>query len=334
MTPRLFLLVFGVCLTLFVAAIPHIIWFLGWLVSLIFGHHLKYAPFGWTALGLAVAIVLFLSYGFLFGRWQLKVKELNYANVDIPEAFDGFRIVHISDLHLNTFDDRPGKLEKFIETINAQKPDFICFTGDLVTDGCKEAEPYTETLLKLQSKYGVASVLGNHDFLIYERRFQNDEERIAALDSLVAYERNTLGWHLLRNSSMKIEAPDGSHITIVGVDNKHCWKYGPKAANCGDLPKALDGTGGFRILLSHDPNHWNAEVLPQTDIPLTLSGHTHAAQFMLFNWTPASLIFSRPYGRYDVDGQTLYVNPGLGCTVPFRIGAGPEITVITLDSIQ
>lgn len=322
---------FGTFWVLVVALLPHIVWLVGWLISLPSKTHLRYAPFGWTALALVVAIVMTLSYGYFFGRWNLKVKESVYANQDIPAAFDGLRIVHISDLHLNTFDDRPEQLERFVAEINALAPDLICFTGDLVTTGRKEAEPYTEALSSLRAKYGVFSVLGNHDFLIYERSFASQQERGAALDELADYQLNTLGWHLLRNSSYRIEAPDGSCITIVGVDNKNCSNQGFRTINRGDLQKAMTGTEGFRILLSHDPSHWDSEVLPETDIPLTLSGHTHAAQFRLFGWNPASIMFSRSYGRYDKDGQTLFVNPGLGCTVPFRIGAHPEISLITLQ---
>jgi len=328
--PGRMMLIFTAFFAVFVAVIPHLVWFVGWLVSLFTGQHLRYAPFGWTALGLALTVILLLSYGHCFGRWQFKVKELTYSHEDIPGAFDGFRIVHISDLHLSTFDDRPRMLERVADLVNGQNPNLICFTGDLVTMGCGEAEPYTGILSKLHAKNGVVSVLGNHDFLIYERRFRNAGERKAAVDSLADYENSVLGWTLLRNSSRTIEASDGSHITIVGVDNKNCSSQGFRTIDRGNLPMAMEGTDGFRILLSHDPSHWEAEVIPDTDIPLTLSGHTHAAQVSFFRWNLASLMFRQSYGRYDMDGQTLYVNPGLGCTAPFRIGARPEITVITL----
>ena len=334
MIPGRILLLFGTFWVLVAVLVPHVVWLVGWLISLPAKTHLRYGPFGRTSLALAVSVVLALSYGYFFGRWNLKVKESSYANQDIPAAFDGLRIVHISDLHLNTFDDRPEQLERFVAEINAQNPDLICFTGDLVTTGRKEAEPYTEVLSSLCAEYGVFSVLGNHDFLIYERSFTSEEERDSALDDLDDYQTKTLGWHLLRNSSFRVEAPDGSFLTIIGVDNKNCSDQGFRTIDRGNLEEAMAGTEGFRILLSHDPSHWDSEVLPETDIPLTLSGHTHAAQVRLFGWTPASLMFLRPYGRYDKDGQTLFVNPGLGCTVPMRIGANPEISVITLESCR
>ena len=123
-----------------------------------------------------------------------------------------------------------------------------------------------------------------------------------------------------------------SRFTIVGVDNKSCSNQGFQTIDSGDLSQAMTGVEGFSILLTHDPSHWEAEVLPDTDIPLTLSGHTHAAQVRILGWSLARLMFRHADGRYDEGGQTLYVNAGLGCTAPFRIGAGPEITIITLLS--
>lgn len=324
------MLIFGAVMTLLTVLLPHILWLFGSLVSLFAGKHLRYAPFGFASLALALAVVLALAYGYCFGRWNLRVREVEYHNDSLPTAFHGFRIVHISDLHLCTFDDRPEKLQKFVDAVNAQHPDLICFTGDLVTIGKEEAQPYTKVLGSLSVRHGVVSVFGNHDFLIYNRAYAGEEERIAAVEELAQYQREELGWALLRDSSKVITASDGSTLTVVGVDNKNCTGQGFRTINSGDLSKAMEGVSGFSILLSHDPGHWDAEVLAQTDIPLTLSGHTHAAQFSLFGWNPSSWMFRRSYGRYDEQGQTIYVNPGLGCTLPFRIGANPEITVITL----
>lgn len=323
----LFFCLFGAVL---LAAVPNMAWLLSWCTAKCFGHTVRYAPFGWTALAIVLAFWLLMFYGTFIGRWRVRTTELEYSHPDIPEAFDGFRIVHISDLHLSTFDDNPKKLQHFVDVINVQRPDLICFTGDLVTIGRQEAEPYTETLKGLKATYGVASVLGNHDFLIYERSFHSQAERTEAVEQLAAYEREELGWKLLRNESTTITAPDSSKITILGVDNKNCSNQGFKTIDRGDLAKAMQGTDGFRILLSHDPSHWTAEVVPDTDIPLTLSGHTHAAQIRIFGWTPAKVSFIETDGRYDQEAQTLYINIGLGCTAPIRIGANPEVTVMTL----
>lgn len=323
------MLIFCAVVSVILAVLPHVVWVIGLAIARLCGHSLRYAPFGWTSLGLAVAFLMLMGYGYWFGRWNLQVKEVNYKNKDIPSAFHGFRIVQVSDLHLNSFDGHSEQLRRFVDSINAQNPDIVCFTGDLVTMGRSEAEPYTDILKSIHAP--VYSVLGNHDFLIYERSF-DDATRRMEVDSLAAFERGELGWNLLRNDHSEIYAPDGSRITIVGVDNKNCSNQGFQTIDRGDLPQAMTGVEGFSILLTHDPSHWEAEVLPDTDIPLTLSGHTHAAQVRIFGWSLAKLMFRHADGRYDEGGQTLYVNAGLGCTAPFRIGAGPEITIITLLS--
>lgn len=317
---------------LLLAAVPNIVWLVGKIIALIAHKRLSYAPFGWSGLGLAVVFWGIIAYGYFCGRWGLDVNHVEYSHAEIPAPFNGFKIVHISDLHLSTFDDKPAQLQRIIETVNAQQPDLICFTGDMVTIGTREAKPYTEMLKGLKATYGVASVMGNHDFLIYGNRFKRDTAaHNAAVEEFAAYQREELGWHLLRNSSFPI-TKDSAQIAIMGVDNKSCTNQGFKSTNLGDLSAAMEGTGGFRILLSHDPTHWAAEVVPQTDIPLTLSGHTHAAQVKLFGFTPASWTFPHTHGLYEQDGQTLYINIGLGCTAPVRIGATPEITVITFSS--
>ncbi|MCQ2336876.1 MAG: metallophosphoesterase [Paludibacteraceae bacterium] len=322
----------AVVLVLILAALPHIIWLLLYVIGKICGFKVPYAPFGWSAIGLSVLCVILLTYGTYIGRWKYAVTRFEYSNPDVPEAFDGYRIVQISDLHLSTFDDNKQKLTELIDTINAIEPDLICFTGDMVTIGKIEAEPYTNDLQRLTAKNGVISVLGNHDFMIYtlSRSEKPNADTDAEVEKLSVYERDTLGWNLLRNAHQIIHRGNDS-ITIIGVDNINSSNQGFKTISRGDLPKAMADTDGFRILLSHDPSHWRAEVVPNTDIPLTLSGHTHAAQVRILGWTPSSWMFSETDGAYTDGNQTLYVNIGLGCTVPFRIGANPEITVITLN---
>jgi len=326
------MLVFFTIVCSFVLAIlPNMLWLLCYLVAKCFGTSVRYAPFGWTAFGLVFLFLFLMGYGYYIGRWRINEDGFTYRNKDIPAAFDKLKIVHISDLHLSTFDKHPEFLFEIVGRVNAQTPDIICFTGDLVTIGVSEAQRYTEVLRGFKARYGIYSVLGNHDFMIYGWR-QDENERLEEVERLSSYERDTLGWRLLRNSSERITADDGSYITIIGVDNKSCRKQFFHSTDTGDLDKALEGTEGFRILLSHDPSHWDAEVVPNTDIPLTLSGHTHAAQLKLFGWTPASLFFQRTDGEYSLDGQTLYVNTGIGCTAPLRLGVPVEITTIVLSS--
>ena len=316
-------------LSIVLFAVPNILWFLLWLIAKCFHYSMPYSPFGWTAFVLVAFAWIVLAYGYFIGRFKLDINKWDYQNKDIPTAFDGYKIVHISDMHLSTFDDSHKHLQRFVDSINAQNPDLICFTGDLVSLGVEEAEPYIEILNQLNAKDGITSILGNHDFIIYRHRSDSTFDRETAVARLDSLQRNTLGWHLLRNDSYKIER-GGEKITIVGVDNKNCTNQGFRTIDMGDLPKAMQGTDGFRILLTHDPSHWRGEVVGQTDIPLTLCGHTHAAQIKLFGWTPASWTFTDTDGRYDENGQTMYINVGLGCTLPARIGANAEITVITL----
>lgn len=320
-------------LTVVIALLPHIVWFAVWVTGRIFNFPVSYAPYGWTAVGLVVFSWAVLAYGFFVGRWKVQTTEWTYESSEIPAAFDGMKIVHISDMHLSTFEDNPGKLEQFVQRINDTKADLICFTGDIVSLNLEEITPHISTLSKLKATYGVCSVLGNHDFFLYSKQYPTPQDKEAAVDSLASIERTGLGWHLLRNESYKISRGTDT-LTVVGVDNINCTNQGFKTISRGNLQEALKDTDGFRILLSHDPGHWSAEVVPQTNIPLTLSGHTHAAQIRLFGWTPASWVFTETYGRYDKDGQTLYINIGLGCTAPVRLGANPEITVITLKRTE
>ena len=322
------------CITgsILLALLPNLLWMIGWIGCKIAGCRLSYKYFGLCSLALVTVFLLTMAYGYYIGRWNIKSTQITYSHKDIPQTFDGFRIVHISDLHLSTFDDSKERFGGFIDEINKHTPDIVCFTGDLVTLGASEAEPYTEILKAIQSKHGVLSVLGNHDFMIYG--FNQDFDSDTAVEELARYQEDTLGWYLLRNENVVIGAEDGSKITFIGVDNANFSNQGFHTIHRGDLDKAMDGTDGFRVLLSHDPSHWSAEVIPNTDIPLTLSGHTHSAQIKIFGWTPAKWSFKEIAGRYDRDGQTLYINVGLGCTAPIRLGVNPEVTVITLKFPQ
>ena len=327
---RAMLIILCIIAGLILALIPHILWFVGWIGCKIAGVGLPYRYFGIAALIIVILFWSALAYGYFWGRWKVESVALEYTHKDIPDAFDGFKIIHISDLHLSTFDDSPKRLNTFIEEINRHCPDIVCFTGDMVTVGRSEAEPYTDILKKISATHGVLSVLGNHDFMIYG--FKRNSNREMAVKELAEYQESVLGWNLLRNENTVVEAEDSSKITFLGVDNANFNNQGFPTIHRGDLKKAMEGTDGFRILLTHDPSHWKAEVLPETDIPLTLSGHTHSAQIKIFGWTPAKWSFNEISGRYDSGNQTLYINVGLGCTAPFRIGVNPEVTIITLRS--
>lgn len=274
--------------------------------------------------------------GYLFGRNSLAVNHIEVGSESVPPAFDGYRIVQISDMHLRSFRDRPEVLLKIIGRINAENPDLIVFSGDLVTTLPDEITPFMDELRHLRAADGVVSVMGNHDYCPYNK-WESDRDRIAAVDSVRSKER-ALGWHLLDNAHIDLVragAPGGAPdtISVIGVENISAMK---QFESHGDLAKAMSGAEGkFKILVSHDPTHWRADVLGRTDIDLMLSGHTHNAQLRLFGIEPGRLVFKENSGLYTEEGasgtQRLYVNDGLGTTLfPARIGVKAEITVFTL----
>lgn len=315
-------------ISLIIALVPQILWLVGQIICRMFRHTLPYAPFGWTSLILLVLVLAIQTYGTWIGRYQLETTHEEYASSRLPDTFDGYKVVHISDLHLGTFLSKPSALQRAVDSINAQQPDLICITGDLVGISLDELDSLKPIISQLKARDGVMSVLGNHDLFIYGRH--SEEERTLLQESLAEKQRS-LGWNLLRNEHAVLHRGNDS-ITIVGVDNFHGGGQGFQTLNLGDLAKAMTGVSDkeFTLLLSHDPSHWEAEVLNRTSIDLTLSGHTHAAQIRLFGWSPASWMFHHVQGRYDIGSQTLYVNRGIGCTAPMRIGCPAEITVFTL----
>ena len=317
---------------------PTLVWLICWIIARLCHHSMPFAPFGYTGLALVLLFCGTMLYGYWFGRKQLRVTETTYSLPQIPTAFNGYKIVHISDLHLSSFADSHAFLQRIIDTINAQQPDLICFTGDFVGFGVEEAIPFTNSLRQLHAKDGIMSVLGNHDFALYHHGL-TDADKEEKVNQLTAYQRDTLGWQLLRNQSYLIQR-DSAYLQIIGVDNTSCQGQGFQTISRGDLIKAMRLLGneakgdGMQILLTHDPSHWQGEVIPMTDIPLTLSGHTHAGQVRLFGYPLSSLMFTESEGWYHMDNQSLHINTGLGCTLPVRLGVPAEITVITLLNQQ
>lgn len=308
--------------------VPSLLWLACRLAGKAFSYRLPYAPFGWTALALATIVCAGIVYGHYIGRFAIEVNEIEYAGTDVPAAFDGYKIVHISDLHVDSFEN-PEDLMKVVNKVNEQQADIILFTGDMTTGSLTGIHPHTEALKALHANEGVVSIMGNHDFFIYDPQYRTDQERCNAADTLTAYERETLGWKVLRNQSLMLHQGNDS-IAVAGVDNIN-GEQGFKTIQMGDLGKATEGLDGiFTIVMTHDPSHWQAEVLPQSHAQITLSGHTHAAQVRILGWSFSRVMFNECDGRYDSDGRMLYVNAGIGCTAPFRIGCPSEITVITL----
>ena len=281
--------------------------------------------FLWGLLSLLIPVAA-IAYGTLFERNWYQVREVTIESPSLPGSFDGFIIAQVSDIHLRSFANRPESLRKAVEKINALDPDIVCFTGDLVSMDVSEMEGFEDMLKGI--KVPVYSVLGNHDYHIYAgKKDELDEAAIGAkVEELKARER-ALGWDLLLNENRIIRRGADS-LAVIGVENTSASDHFPSH---GDLQAAMQGTDGcFRILLSHDPTHWEMEVVGR-DIPLMLSGHTHAMQFSLLGWCPSRYMFKQYRGLYAEGGQSLYVNTGLGETIfPARIGARPEITLITL----
>lgn len=287
----------------------------------------------------AVIVTLVTSYyiGHNYTRFQIEVTSAEITSSRIPAGFDGYKIAQISDFHISSFDADKDKqfFNDLITRIREQKPDIIVFTGDLVSMRAAEAYPFRNALARLTAETGIPlySILGNHDYADYMRGF-DDQRRKQDVDSLIAIQQQA-GWTMLNNQSTYIYNKEDS-IALVGVEN-----IGePPFSVYGDLSKAMESVGGkdiadsiFTILLSHNPIHWRSEVIPHTHIDLTLSGHTHAMQFKIGNWSPSKWKYPEWSGLYQEEGQYLYVNTGLGCVGPsVRIGVKPELTILTLHA--
>ena len=286
------------------------------------------------AVGLAAIPFASLLYGMYRGKYNYKVLNYVLEYDDLPEAFDGFKIAQISDIHSGSFDN-PEKVQYGVDLINQQQADVVFFTGDLVNNRAEEFFPWIETFKKINSKFGVYSILGNHDYGDYTR-WESEAEKKKNMEALFDAQKQ-MGWDLLLNESRFIEK-DGQRLALVGVEN---WGSGFKQA--GDLEKALENVApqDFKILLSHDPSHWEAQVLPHPfDIHLTLSGHTHGMQFGIeipgwIKWSPVKWRYKQWAGIYEQAKQRLNVNRGFGyLAYPGRVGIWPEVTVITLTKTK
>lgn len=283
------------------------------------------------ALGLAFIPFVSVVYGVTKGKYDYKVWKYTLYYEDLPEAFDGYRITQISDIHSGSFDNRK-KIQHGIDLINQQESDAIMITGDIVNNLAAELLPWKDVLKQLKAKDGVFSVLGNHDYGDYSA-WESPEAKAKNFQLLKQIQKE-MGFDLMLNEHRYIEK-DGQKIAIVGVEN---WGYG-RFSKYGDLNKALKGIANedFKILLSHDPTHWEYEVLPQgKNIQLTLSGHTHGMQVGieiegLVKWSPSEWKYKYWGGMYEESGKKLNVNRGFGYhAFPGRVGIWPEITVIEL----
>ena len=290
---------------------------------------LKYIS--WIGLGLGLIIFFTLWYGALVARNRLQVKNVSVEISGLPTSFNDFKIVQISDFHLGTFGSDTRLARKVVTCINNMQPDLIVFTGDMVNRKSSETEPFISTLSGLKAKYGVFSVLGNHDYGHYMGL--NDSTLLRQnVEDLKKHEAS-MGWTVLTDDSRNIVS-DQDTLVLIGVENIGSYPF----YSHGNLLKTYPDlkNNKTKILLSHDPSHWVKEIADsEYNIALTLSGHTHGMQISVFGVSPGSIRYKTLSGLYHDKSDThqLYVNIGLGTVgFPVRIGATPEITLITLKA--
>jgi predicted MPP superfamily phosphohydrolase len=284
----------------------------------------------WLGLGIGGTLFGTLLYGFS-NKYNYQVKRIKLAYQNLPAAFKGMKLVHISDIHSGSFQNKAA-VKHGVDMILKENADLILFTGDLVNDRATEMQDYMDVFDRLKAPMGVYSTLGNHDYGDYVA-WPTKEEKTQNLEALKKVHKD-LGWRLLMNEHVLLER-GGTQIALLGIEN---WGAKGRFPKYGKMKEAYPGTEKipFKILMSHDPSHWDAEVkINYKDIDLMLAGHTHGMQFGLenpyFKWSPVQWMYRQWAGLYEDDKQKLYVNRGYGFIgYPGRVGIMPEITVIEL----
>lgn len=295
-------------------------------------HHISRLKFlSQIALGMTALPLAGFIYGMVRGAFDYKIHPIKVTLPNLPSAFNGLKIIQISDIHSGSFVST-AHLEEAVKIIEREKPDLIFFTGDLVNDRASETDPYIEVLSKIKAPLGVFSTLGNHDYGDYVI-WPSEEAKIENLNNLKNVHAQ-VGWKLLMNEHIPIKIGE-DEIAIIGIEN---WGGSFHFPKYGDLKKAHSGTEKYpvKLLLSHDPSHWDLQVKEDyKDIDITFSGHTHGGQFGIeipgFRWSPSQYAYKQWAGLYSHQDQHLYVNRGLGFLgYPGRVGISPEITVMEL----
>jgi uncharacterized protein len=284
----------------------------------------------WLGIGVGGTLITSLIYGFS-NKYNYQIKHIPLAFSNLPPAFKGLKIVQISDVHSGSFDNKKA-VERGVQMVLNLKPDLILFTGDLINDRATEMFGYEEVFAKLKAPMGIFSILGNHDYGDYVK-WPTAEARDQNIEDLKKLQAG-MGWRLLMNEHVVLEK-DGQEIALIGIEN---WSAKARFPKHGKMWEAYPGAEKypFKILMSHDPSHWDAEVRPKYgDIDLTLAGHTHGMQFGIeipgFRWSPVKYVYDEWAGLYESGKQKLYVNRGFGFIgYPGRVGILPEITWIEL----
>jgi predicted MPP superfamily phosphohydrolase len=284
-------------------------------------------------IGMTLSSMLFLAIisGIIWGRWNWKIHHVNLVFDHLPATFDGVKIVQISDIHVGSFFNNHKKVEKAIQKINQLDADYVVFTGDLVNNTAAEMNGWIPVFSKINAKKGKYSILGNHDYGDYVKWSSPAAKKENLKNLMKAHE--LMGWNLMMDEN-KILEESGEKLALIGVQNIGVGRF----PWYGNLEKAHKGTeeASAKLLLSHDPTHWNAEVTKKYhDIDVAFAGHTHGTQFGVkiggFNWSPAQYVYKQWAGLYEDAGRYLYVNRGFGFhAYPGRVGIMPEITVLTL----
>jgi predicted MPP superfamily phosphohydrolase len=285
----------------------------------------------WLGMGIGGSLISSLIYGFS-NKYSYQIRKIPLTFPNLPTAFRGLKIVQISDIHSGSFDNKKS-VEKGVQKVLDLKPDLILFTGDLINDRCSEMQGYEEVFSRLKAPMGVFSTLGNHDYGDYIK-WPNEEARRQNLEDLKTLQAR-MGWRLLMNEHVVLEK-EGQEIALIGIEN---WSAKARFPKHGKMWEAYPGAEKypFKILMSHDPSHWDAEVRPKYgDIDLMLAGHTHGMQFGIeipgFKWSPVKYVYDQWAGLYEEGKQKLYVNRGYGFIgYPGRVGILPEITLIELS---
>lgn len=315
-------------IALFIIVFGKILFSICTIIGLPFNYWLHWSktPFVYVGLLLAILNSGMLLYGTFIGRERFDINKITFTSPRLPQGFEGYRIVQLSDLHIGSWKGNTKAIQRMVNLVNAQKPDLIVFTGDLVNNRAAELDDFEDILSQLRAKDGVYSILGNHDYGPYYH-WKSPKDQVNNLIDLKKREAN-MGWKMLNNEHALLYRGNDS-IALIGVENEG----EPPFSQHGDLSKAIQGTNNlFQLLLSHNPTHWRWEVLSKSKVDLMLAGHTHAMQLAIGHHSPSSFVYPEWGGMYKEGSRGLYVNVGLGFVgLPFRFGAWPEITVITLQ---
>lgn len=324
---RLAMLMQAVFIVVVCVAIPKLVFVLADLL----GRGIAWGHAGWlpaahrAAVVLAVAMACVQIYGTLWGWQRVTVAPQTVSVTGLPAAFDDYQVVQISDLHLGTYAGETRFVEAVVDSVNSLKPDLIVFTGDLINNYPDEAVPYLSVLGRLRARDGVVSILGNHDYSMFQTGLSPAEQRQETARLVRMQEK--MGWTVLRNSRRAVTRR-GDTLYVAGVENTGK----PPFPKLGNLSAAIGGIpeGSCIVLLSHDPWHWRHGVVGDSPVALTLSGHSHALQLQIGHFSPAAWFMPEWGGLYREGDQQLFVSTGIGGRVPYRLGAWPRIERLTL----